>query len=397
MIESIVSEIGSIKELLDKETIPEFFDREFSFLAMSPALLYLADSDRIVHVNGLFTQELGYTASDLAQQSYLLKKLFIPVTDIETLKRLPREIQADEYAMPALNLVKMKDGRELHCRMLSKLLYRDCYVMQLTIVHDYENNFSKALFDQQTEKLNLANKELEEFAYIASHDLQEPLRKITTFIQRLQQKLTDTGDEDVDLYIQRIQVSAGNMRTLIDNLLEFSRAGRNKDAMEQVDLNVVIAEIAADTSLPLAASGAVVNTETLAVIEAVPSQMIQLFQHVFSNAVKFSKKEVALVVTVTGKELTNEEKQQYQLPVDNGYDMITITDNGIGFDPLYAEKIFQLFQRLHGKHEYPGTGLGLSICKKIVAAHGGLMFANSVPGEGSSFYIILPKHLSKHV
>jgi signal transduction histidine kinase len=130
----------------------------------------------------------------------------------------------------------------------------------------------------------------------------------------------------------------------------------------------------------------------LPVIEAIPTQMTQLFFNLLSNAIKFRQKGISPVITIEQKQMTDEEKQKYQLLLSNEYFLITVNDNGIGFEQQYAEKIFLLFQRLQGKYEFPGSGIGLSICKKIVSNHNGQIFATGEVGKGSSFYIILPKH-----
>lgn len=247
------------------------------------------------------------------------------------------------------------------------------------------------MLEDKIGQLNRSNKELEEFAYIASHDLQEPLRKISTFIQRLQNKLSDVMDDDSKLFISRIQGSADNMRNLIDNLLEFSRISRSSHPFEKTDLSAIVATVISEMELSIEESQAILEVDTLPVIDAIPSQMLQVFHNLFNNAIKFRRKDVAPVISVKMGEVTHEEKQQQQLAVSKEYYKIIVADNGIGFDEAYSEKIFQLFQRLHGKYEYPGTGIGLSICKKIVTSHGGQLYATSTPGEGSSFFIILPK------
>jgi PAS domain S-box-containing protein len=212
---SIVSEIGSIKEALDKEPIPGLFGKDLSFFATEPTLLYLPGTDRIIYLNDRFTEVLGYTEQDLAVWQFSMVSLF-PSNEWEAFRSLVDEKPSTEDK-PASFHLRCKDGKELSCRLFCRLLYKDCWLVQL-----------QDLPDRTTEELDRLSRELDEFAYVASHDLQEPLRKITTFIQRLQQKLKENTDEDVAMYIKRIQVSADNMRNLIDNLLEFSRAGRTR-------------------------------------------------------------------------------------------------------------------------------------------------------------------------
>lgn len=249
---------------------------------------------------------------------------------------------------------------------------------------------NERMLENKIAELNRSNKDLEEFAYVASHDLQEPLRKISTFIQRLQQKVVGMLDEDAKMYISRIMASADNMRNLIENLLEFSRVSRNQQPMEVTDLTTVLSEVLSELDMAIEEAGATVNAGPLPTLQASPSQMAQLFHNLISNALKFRKKDVAPVIDIASRNLTREEKKQHQLQPAAEFVMITVSDNGIGFEEKFADRIFQLFQRLHGKYEYPGTGIGLSICKKIVTNHHGIMYAKGEPGEGSVFYIILP-------
>ncbi len=246
--------------------------------------------------------------------------------------------------------------------------------------------------ENQIAALNRSNTELEEFAYVASHDMQEPLRKITTFGQRLRNQFTGQLTEDGELYLSRMMNAAENMRNLIDNLLEYSKITSSKQTYEEVNLSETVQESVKDLDISILETGANISITALPVIEAIPSQMRQLFNNLLHNAIKFRKKDVSLIVTIAEKKMSAAEKKSFHLPADREYHQITITDNGIGLEQQYAERIFQLFQRLEGKSEYPGTGIGLSICRKIVTNHKGLIFAAGVPGVGTVLTIILPKH-----
>jgi PAS domain S-box-containing protein len=243
-------------------------------------------------------------------------------------------------------------------------------------------------------ELDRSNKDLEEFAYVASHDLQEPLRKITTFSERLQTKFANELSDDARVYLTKIDSSVTNMRVLIDNLLEFSRITRRGKIFEPTDLNLILNEVKTELELSIEETKAVIISEKLPVIEAIPSQMRRLFNNLFSNALKFSKKELSPLININCTELSRNEKIKYQFEEDKKYYKITVKDNGIGFEEEYAEKVFQIFQRLHGKSEYPGSGIGLAICKKIVENHNGVIFATSIPAEGSVFTIIFPEKLN---
>ncbi len=241
-------------------------------------------------------------------------------------------------------------------------------------------------------ELNHSNRDLEEFAYVASHDLQEPLRKISTFSQRLQSRFSEKLGDDGNLYITRIVASCENMRKLIDNLLEFSRISLNNPPPREVELSTIVKQVTDDLDLIIAETNTTIKTGSLPSVEAISSQMQQLFANILNNCIKFRKEDVPLQINIKSRKLGLKEKEGYQLSAKAEYFLIKIEDNGIGFEQQYANKIFQLFQRLEGKSMYPGTGIGLSICKKIIINHKGLIFAKGEPGKGATFSIILPKN-----
>jgi PAS domain S-box-containing protein len=228
-----------------------------------------------------------------------------------------------------------------------------------------------------TVKLQQSNRELEDFAYVASHDLQEPLRKIQAFGDRLRARYADTlTGEGVD-YLKRMQSAAARMQALINDLLVFSRVTTKAQPFVPVDLNVVVHEVMHDLEVRIHQAGAEVTIEALPVIDADPSQMHQLIQNLISNGLKFHRPDTPPRVKISGK-------------VIHAFAEIVVSDEGIGFDERYAERIFTMFERLHGRGTYEGTGIGLAICRKIAQRHGGDIRARSVPGEGSSFIVTLP-------
>ncbi|MBL7736964.1 MAG: PAS domain-containing protein [Chitinophagaceae bacterium] len=256
----------------------------------------------------------------------------------------------------------------------------------ITQIRDYEQSLEEKL-----RELDKSNKELEEFAYVASHDLQEPLRKITSFGERLQEKIGAQADKDIQFYLTRMLVAAENMRNLIENLLEFSRTSRHSQPFETVNLADILAEAKAEFELKIEETNAIVHAENMPLIRAIPSQMRQLLTNMLSNAIKFRKSGIPPEIVFTSKILSKEECKNYRLHNHKLWRQISIKDNGIGFEQEFASKIFQIFQRLHGKSEYPGAGIGLAICKKIVENHKGIIFANSEPGKGAEFIILLPE------
>jgi two-component system, LuxR family, sensor kinase FixL len=226
-------------------------------------------------------------------------------------------------------------------------------------------------------KLELSNRELQDFASIAAHDLQEPLRKIEAFSDRLEKKIGHELVGDAHDYLERMVKAARRMRTLIDDLLTYSRVGSKAQPFVETDLTEVVQEVLSDLEVRLEQSRAVVEVKNLPRLEADPAQMRQLFQNLISNALKFHRPGVAPEVEISAE-------------IDPEYCVIRVSDNGIGFDTKYLDRIFTIFQRLHSRQEYEGTGVGLAVCRRIVDRHGGEITAESVPGEGATFIVTLP-------
>ena len=222
-----------------------------------------------------------------------------------------------------------------------------------------------------------SNRDLQDFAYVASHDLQEPLRKILAFGDRLSSRCQDDLDEQALDYLARMQNAASRMQTLIDDLLTFSRVSTRGEEPQPTDLDRVVAGVLEDLEMAVAEAGARVEVGELPTLAADRSQMRQLFQNLIGNALKFRRPDVTPMVRVTA----SRQGPSWR---------IVVQDNGIGFEQQYADKIFTVFQRLHGRTEYEGSGIGLSVVRRIVERHEGTIDATGVPGEGSVFTITLP-------
>ena len=237
-------------------------------------------------------------------------------------------------------------------------------------------------------ELRQSNEELERFASVASHDLQEPLRKVRAFGDRLKNRYSDVLGETGRDYIARMLSSTVRMQMLIDNLLSFSRIATKPRAYSRVNLNEIVAGVLADLETSIAENGARIETDELPVIEADPLEMRQLFQNLIGNAIKYRKPSVAPEVRVfVGAEPDRASETGLS---DGPYCRIGVADNGIGFEPEYAERIFEIFQRLHGRDEYQGTGVGLAICRKIVDRHGGRLEGIGAKDKGATFIATLP-------
>jgi PAS domain S-box-containing protein len=273
----------------------------------------------------------------------------------------------------------------------------------ITALHDPENNvigFTKVTRDlterkvaedtmrQHAIELEDKNKQLEQFAYIASHDLQEPLRKIQTFIQIVEKKLADP--EARQKYFNKISLSAKRMGELIQSVLNYSRLSQTEDPLKPIDLNVVLENVKADFELQIEEKRAVIESDVLPVVRGVGLQLSQLFSNLIGNSLKFSKEDPR--ISISFKLIQPGEIQKIKPSLDNSeaYAELIFKDNGIGFEQEYAEKIFTIFQRLNSREEYSGTGIGLALCKRIVDRHAGHIEAFSEPGKGATFFVYLP-------
>ena len=243
---------------------------------------------------------------------------------------------------------------------------------------------------ESNKKLEQSNQELQEFASIAAHDLQEPLRKVEAFGDRLAVKCGDLLTEQGRDYLSRMRNAAGRMRTLIDDVLTFSRVTTKGERFTPIDLNQVAQEVLSDLEVHLEQVGGRVEVDDLPTIDGDPIQMRQLFQNLIGNALKFHQPEAPPVVKIHSQRI----KSRHDGP-EGGYSLdelceIIVEDNGIGFEDKYLDRLFTIFQRLHGRGDYEGNGVGLAVCRKIAERHGGNITAKGDPGEGATFIVTLP-------
>jgi hypothetical protein len=243
--------------------------------------------------------------------------------------------------------------------------------------------------EHANERLQKSNAELEQFAYIASHDLQEPLRKISLFTQILESSLGEIDDKS-KFQMARITNAVNRMMNLIRDILGYSQLSRKNEVFVATNLEDVFNDIISDFDVIVEEKQAVIEHSGLPVIDTIPLQMTQLFSNLISNSLKYSRLDVPPHITISSMVVTEEEASELELAKKSGgYYKIIFTDNGIGFPQEYASRIFNIFQRLHGKTEYEGTGIGLAMCKKIAENHHGLIFANGTEGAGAEFVVVL--------
>ena len=263
--------------------------------------------------------------------------------------------------------------------------------IMIGVTNDITDDYiSKQLVEERNRELEANNKELSAFNYVASHDLQEPLRKIQTFISRIAEKESENFSDSGKDYINRIQNATNRMRLLIDDLLQFSRTNRNEKVFENVDLNTLLENSKQELSQSIEDKKATITNEELPISNVIPFQIQQLFTNLINNSLKYSIADILPIINIKYEKVTAENENDIPIKNKIKFHKITFKDNGIGFDQEYAEKIFELFSRLHNKNEYSGTGIGLAICKKIIENHQGYIFAKGEPNKGSIFTIYLP-------
>ena len=250
------------------------------------------------------------------------------------------------------------------------------------------NELNKALLENIA-RLESANKDLDLFAFMASHDLQAPLRKIRMFCDRLLSGYQDALNKDGQLYLSRIMEVARRMQDLINDILKFSKISGDNEPFEEVDLNVVMQDVVSELEIPIRDKKAEISLDTLPVIPVNASLMNPLFSNLLGNSLKYSKKQVAPQIRIHA-EVSPSGDESKGKDGDTRYCRIYFEDNGIGFEQKYAGQIFDMFRRLHPTAEYEGTGIGLALCKRIVEKHQGFISARGRPGEGAVFIVSLP-------
>ena len=353
---------------------------------MVQGLCMFDKGQRLIVVNRRYLEIYGF-AADVVKPGITLRALMEYSVSLGNYTAEEAERALAERNDPARLSIRtvikqrLKDGRVI--AVMSEPMPDGGTIATYQDITDLET--TTEMMVEYTKKLERSNRELVDFAYVASHDLQEPLRKIEAFGDRLVKKYISVLPEEGQMFVGRMQSAANRMRQLINDLLSYSRVTTAAAPMQTVALNDVLSGVLSDLQIRIEETGATIEVGELPKIEADPMQMRQLFQNLIGNAIKFRKKDVDPVVRITAEFIMTQD-----LAVPGRAVTIKVADNGIGFEQQFKDQIFVIFQRLHSRNEYEGTGIGLATCRKIVERHQGLIDAIGIQGEGSTFLITLP-------
>lgn len=396
----VVNDAGNLDYIINtpQEKNPETESRLRHTFAIETVGVIYFDLDGAIHdANPAFERMSGYSREDFisgqVRWDVLTPPEFMEVTEksrqefLSTWKNTPYEKQ---YLRP--------DGTRWWGLFAGKRLSEtECveFVLDITLLKQVEEEIENrvnirthelACLNQELER---SNKSLEEFAYAASHDLKEPIRKIQLFVDRLHKSLSNLGSEQHFMF-ERIFNSTKRMSSLIEDLLSYSHVNMHDHNIHEVNLNEIIQLVLTDLEVDIENKKAKITVENLFSIKGRPRQLQQVFHNLIGNSLKYSKEGIEPFIEIRCHELNSHEITHFNVPDNTDFYKISVIDNGIGFEQEYAEHIFSAFTRLHGKNDFNGTGIGLSIVRKVVENHKGFIRAESSPGEGSVFTILLP-------
>lgn len=401
--------IGSMMDLTElkqaeEEVVKNIAQRKFIAESM-PLIVWIMEADGTVKfVNKQFEVYTGISQEDVLKRGW--QKAFHP-DDLPTFNSLWQE--ALEHGSDFQFELRMKlYNNNFHWNILRARAMKSKgnvvdWVVTTIDIHDQKtmNEVLEQKVIQRTTELQLinealeaSNRDLQQFASIASHDLQEPVRKMFMFSRLIRDKFTDKLPPDVDKYLEKIMQSSNRMKLLINNVLNFSKVSINSDVYKLTSLKNIILDLLDDYEILINDKRATIDVGELPNLELIPGQIRQVFQNLLSNALKFSKPTASPHIEIRAEKVS--EKSFKAKPSKTGdFCKITFSDNGIGFDEAFKDNIFALFQRLHSKDKYEGTGIGLAIVKKIIEKHNGIITAFSKEGQGATFEIVLPVSQTK--
>ena len=383
-----------------RESLTEAQARKNSILESSlDPIITINHEGTIIEFNRAAEMTFGYSR-DKVLGTRPSDVLFPPSLSAEHRSRIERYLEAGEGSMLGKRVevtASRSDGEVFHAELAMTIGQINGESVITFFVRDISAR--KKAEEQQAHyaaDLERSNRDLEQFAYVASHDLQEPLRKIRAFGDRLELKCKDLLDETARECVGRMQSAAARMQELIEGLLTLSRITRRARDFVQVDLGEIVQQVLGDLEAQVERVHGQVEVGHLPTIQAEPVQIRQLLQNLIGNALKFHRPDEPARVKIEARYVLPREQRQSRKSLAEEKCRITVEDNGIGFDPQYAERIFGIFQRLHPRDEYEGTGIGLAICRRIVEYHGGQITARGTPGKGSTLRSSCPWPNSKN-
>lgn len=331
----------------------------------------------------------GYSSADELNFENVLS-LIHPDDRHNLIETSLKDYQLNRTSVSVFRIIR-KDGKVRYIKGTSDKMRVNKSSFIVGIAQDITSLIDKEIMlEEKNLQLERQNEELASFNHMASHDLQEPLRKIQVLSKLIMENEEGHLSEKSLNFFNRILYSANRMQSLINDLLDYSRANNPSSVKIPYDLNRILKESIHNLKEEISSKKAKIQSEPLPVLNIIPSQVQQLFNNLIDNALKYSKTDISPVIRITSKIVPGELVTGYGLKKIAHYHCINFTDNGIGFDQKYANKIFEIFQRLHGKTEYSGTGIGLTICKKVIQNHNGYITASGNPGIGSTFSLYFP-------
>ena len=370
------------EEFIEKE------HEEHQLLLHAPdAIIVINEHSRIIFWNLKAEAIFGWTTDEALGQS--LSEMIIPPVYREAHAKGMKLFLATGQANVLNKTIEItalnKKGEEFYISLTISTAFQNEKISFIAFIRDItQQKMNDLELERKRTELEKTNKELEQFAYAASHDMQEPLRKIRTFASFLIESAADKLNAIEKTYLLKISIASERMKTLIDDLLNYSHQTVGQTFID-VDLNIVVQNVLHDLELLIQQKKGIITVDSLPAIKAIPVQMDQLFYNLLHNSLKFSKQNIPPFIHIGC--LADKDNKE---PGEGKAVDIYIKDNGLGFDPEYAEKIFVLFQRLNTRHVYEGSGIGLTLCKKIVENHRGKIWVESEPGIGTRFFIRLP-------
>jgi PAS domain S-box-containing protein len=376
---AVTGVIEFVRDITDRihveEALKESEERYRKLVELSPDGICINVGGRYVFANQSMARNVGLdTPNEVIGKNAV--DFVHPASRSTVVERIKQALENGLPAAPVEEKYIRADGTTVFMEVAAvPLVYKGQNAAQVVIRDITERKKTEADLKEQTRTLEKANRELEQFAYISSHHMQEPLRKVINFSGLLERRYKGRLDESADRYLDYLIDGAGRMKALIDDLLVYTRLDHSPPDRESVNLNEISAKVVADLREDVESIDDTITIDDLPCVDADAAEMNLLFHNLVSNAVKFHG-EQPLNVNISAKN-------------DAGQWIFSVSDNGIGMDPLYSAQVFGVFRKLHPTGKYPGTGIGLALCKKIVERHGGRIWFESEPGEGSVFYFTL--------